>query len=95
MPISRQKQNYFKNRHVQGTRQYFTLSFCRYCNSRIALFDKNGKYVAHFGEDEFWTPHSLALIEELDMICVADRDDERYTDRFKISELLSSWYQKL
>ena len=26
---------------------------------------------------EFSTPHSLALIEDLDMLCVADRDNER------------------
>lgn len=28
-------------------------------------------------DGEFWIPHSLALIEDLNLICVADRENER------------------
>ena len=40
-------------------------------------FNSEGKYLGQFGDDDFYTPHSLALAEELDMICVADRDNKR------------------
>uniref|UniRef100_F1L7K5 peptidylamidoglycolate lyase n=1 Tax=Ascaris suum TaxID=6253 RepID=F1L7K5_ASCSU len=57
-----------------------------YCNSRVMKFDQNGKLIATFGspnsglipeDGEFWIPHSLALIEDLNLICVADRENER------------------
>ncbi|VDK18032.1 unnamed protein product [Anisakis simplex] len=57
-----------------------------YCNSRIMKFDKNGKFLTSFGSEnsgilpedgEFWIPHSLALIEDMNLICVADRENER------------------
>jgi len=57
-----------------------------YCNSRIMKFDENGKLLTTFGEPttdypaangEFFVPHSLALIEDLNLICVADRENER------------------
>jgi len=41
-------------------------------------FDRNGQYVGQLGDDEFDIPHSLALIEEYDVICVADREQRRY-----------------
>ncbi|CAL8143804.1 unnamed protein product [Orchesella dallaii] len=58
-----------------------------YCNSRILKFDKDGKFLAKFG-DEGWIwmegkgsalaiPHSLALIEEEDVLCIADREHRR------------------
>jgi peptidylamidoglycolate lyase len=87
-----------------------------YCNSRIMKFDKDGKFLAKFGEEGMITfyykyimgenahylyetltlpscplgwiwkdgkgsslaiPHSLALIEEEDVLCVADREHRR------------------
>jgi len=57
-----------------------------YCNSRIMKFDENGKLLTSFGSPtteypaengEFFVPHSLALIEDLNLICVADRENER------------------
>ncbi|KAK0425848.1 hypothetical protein QR680_009425 [Steinernema hermaphroditum] len=57
-----------------------------YCNSRVMKFDKSGKVLAVFGrppsdlpsvEGEFLVPHSLALIEDMNLICVADRENER------------------
>ncbi|KAI6230122.1 Peptidylamidoglycolate lyase [Aphelenchoides fujianensis] len=57
-----------------------------YCNSRIVKFDRNGKFLGAFGqpnsgdqpkEGEFFVPHSIALIEDLNLLCVADRDNQR------------------
>lgn len=57
-----------------------------YCNSRILKFNKDGKLVASFGTPnsvnppqpgEFLVPHSLALIEDLNLLCVADRENKR------------------
>ncbi|KAK6014706.1 NHL repeat protein [Ostertagia ostertagi] len=51
-----------------------------YCNSRVLKFDPSGKLVDSFGAagdevgpSEFAIPHSLALIEDMNLICVADR----------------------
>lgn len=49
-----------------------------YCNSRIVVFDINGKFLKQFGlKQRMIVPHSLSLIEELDLICVADREKAR------------------
>ncbi|KAI1721589.1 NHL repeat domain-containing protein [Ditylenchus destructor] len=57
-----------------------------YCNSRIMKFNKEGKLIASFGSQnsanppqvgEFFVPHSLALIEDLNLLCVADRENRR------------------
>ncbi|KAK6105108.1 NHL repeat family protein [Brugia pahangi] len=57
-----------------------------YCNNRIMKFDENGKLLAEFGHSnglgeaassQFSIPHSIALIEDLNLICVADRENER------------------
>jgi len=57
-----------------------------YCNSRVMKFDENGKLLTTFGaptvetpaeDGQFFVPHSLALIEDLNMLCVADRENER------------------
>nr|CDJ90479.1 NHL repeat domain containing protein [Haemonchus contortus] len=55
-----------------------------YCNSRVLKFDPSGKLVDSFGAagdevgpSEFVIPHSLALIEDMNLICVADRENER------------------
>jgi len=57
-----------------------------YCNSRIMKFDKNGNFLAKFGTKnagyppgagQLNVPHSITLIEDLNLICVADRENER------------------
>ncbi|CAD5207621.1 unnamed protein product [Bursaphelenchus okinawaensis] len=57
-----------------------------YCNSRVMKFDKDGKFIGSFGHantgispkaGEFFVPHSLVLIEDMNMICVADRENRR------------------
>lgn len=48
-----------------------------YCLSRILKFDRNGNHLSSFGVDDFQNPHSLALAEDLDILCVADRENMR------------------
>ncbi|CAI5439810.1 unnamed protein product [Caenorhabditis angaria] len=55
-----------------------------YCNSRVMKFDKDGNLLAVIEAalepnqpTEFLIPHSIALIEDLNIICVADRENER------------------
>jgi len=57
-----------------------------YCNSRVMKFSKDGRLLAQFGHKntvhpprngEFLVPHSLTLIEDLNLLCVADRENER------------------
>jgi len=58
-----------------------------YCNSRIVKFSAEGKYLGSFGNmnsnqnkpanGEFFVPHSLALVEDLNLLCVADRENQR------------------
>jgi len=57
-----------------------------YCNSRVMKFDKEGKLLTKFGRKnagfpagngQFNVPHSITLIEDLDLVCVADRENER------------------
>ncbi|GMT30443.1 hypothetical protein PFISCL1PPCAC_21740 [Pristionchus fissidentatus] len=55
-----------------------------YCNSRVIKFDRHGNVIAVFeapddqsGSSPFIIPHSLALIEDLNLLCVADRENER------------------
>jgi hypothetical protein len=51
-----------------------------YCNSRVVQFDKNGKYIKEFKMDQHGSldkPHSVALIENLNLVCVADRENGR------------------
>jgi peptidylamidoglycolate lyase len=52
-----------------------------YCNSRIVKFDSKGKYLKEYsmpkGEQQLVIPHSLVLIESLDLLCVADRENGR------------------
>ena len=50
----------------------------RYCNSRVMKFDKHGGFVMEIGRGNLWIPHSLALAEDKDLICVADREQQRY-----------------
>ncbi|XP_046368775.1 peptidyl-alpha-hydroxyglycine alpha-amidating lyase 2-like [Haliotis rufescens] len=56
-----------------------------YCNSRIMKYSKEGKLLKTWGEKAsgsltdmaLQVPHSLALVEKEDLICVADREDAR------------------
>nr|XP_022335017.1 peptidyl-glycine alpha-amidating monooxygenase B-like [Crassostrea virginica] len=59
-----------------------------YCNGRIMKFNKDGKLLHQWGRmfegpaetagnADFFVPHSLALIESRDTICVADREHGR------------------
>lgn len=59
-----------------------------YCNGRIMKFTKDGHLIKEWGKqtratvefsapDELNVPHSLTLIEDLDQICVADREHGR------------------
>lgn len=50
---------------------------CSYCLSRVLKFDRNGNHLSSFGVDDFQIPHSLALAEDLDILCVADRENMR------------------
>ena len=47
-----------------------------YCNQRIMKFSADGKLLDTFS-GSFNVPHSLALIEEQDLLCVADRENSR------------------
>ena len=51
---------------------------CRHCASRVLKYNKAGELIGLFGVGDFEIPHSLALAEELDLICVADRENMRY-----------------
>ncbi|CAJ0962695.1 unnamed protein product, partial [Mesorhabditis belari] len=50
-----------------------------YCNSRVLKFDSKGNLIDIIGSemDPFIIPHSLSLIEDLNLLCVADRENER------------------
>lgn len=54
-----------------------------YCNSRVIKFNKHGEYITEWSsEDEkmpshFFIPHSLALNEKANLLCVADRENYR------------------
>ena len=47
-----------------------------YCNSRILKFSPEGKVIGTY-KGSFNVPHSLALIEQYDALCIADRDNSR------------------
>ncbi|CAG2100721.1 unnamed protein product [Medioppia subpectinata] len=49
-----------------------------YCNSRIMIFSPEGHFITQFGLSESMAvPHSLTLLENEDLICVADRENRR------------------
>lgn len=49
-----------------------------YCNKRIVVFTNRGRYLTSFGsEQNMNVVHSLALIEERNLLCVADRENAR------------------
>ena len=47
-----------------------------YCNQRIMKFDPSGKLITTY-KGAFNVPHSLALFEEHNALCIADRDNAR------------------
>ena len=52
-----------------------------YCNSRIVKLDGQGMFLGEYtmdtNEKQLSIPHSLLLIESLDLLCVADRQNGR------------------
>jgi len=58
-----------------------------YCNSRIMKFSSDGTFISEFGKSTngvypppagtFAIPHSVTLIEDWNLLCVADRENER------------------
>jgi len=52
-----------------------------YCNSRIVKFDSKGNFLKEYlmpeNEEQLAIPHSIILIETLDLVCVADRENGR------------------
>ncbi|RWS21854.1 peptidyl-alpha-hydroxyglycine alpha-amidating lyase 2-like protein, partial [Leptotrombidium deliense] len=49
-----------------------------YCNQRILILDAKGKVIRQIANtDNLWVPHSLTLLENDDLICVADREHSR------------------
>jgi len=50
----------------------------RHCLSRVLKYNKAGELIGLFGVGDSDVPHGLALAEDLDLICVADRENMRY-----------------
>jgi hypothetical protein len=50
-----------------------------YCNSRVVQLDKDGTFKREFEmkDKPMRVAHSLALIEDQNLICVADRENKR------------------
>jgi peptidylamidoglycolate lyase len=52
-----------------------------YCNSRIVKFDAKGNFEKEYkmpeNEEQLAIAHSIILIETLDLVCVADRENGR------------------
>lgn len=49
-----------------------------YCNSRVVKFTKNGTVLSYIGEtSQLKVVHSIALVEQLDRLYVADRENRR------------------
>ncbi|XP_055943304.1 peptidylglycine alpha-amidating monooxygenase-like isoform X2 [Argiope bruennichi] len=59
-----------------------------YCNSRIVRFSSDGKYLSQWGKQDnmfernppvgsFRIPHKVVLLEDRDLVCVADRENGR------------------
>jgi len=44
----------------------------------VLKYDKAGKLIGLFGVGDSQITHSLALAEDLDLLCVADRENMRY-----------------
>lgn len=49
-----------------------------YCNKRIIKYAAGGKEIlGKFAVGEVWIPHSIALVEDEDLLCIADRENMR------------------
>jgi len=48
-----------------------------YCNSRVLVFDKNGNFLNRTITGDWWVVHSLALYEDEDVLCIANREGEK------------------
>lgn len=48
-----------------------------YCASRVLKYSKAGELIGLFAVGDSQIPHSLALAEDLDLLCVADRENMR------------------
>lgn len=56
-----------------------------YCNQRVVEFDKKGKFVKQFEDksDPMLVVHSVTLVEPLNLVCAASREQGRYVKRTK------------
>ena len=61
----------------------------------MVKFNAAGEYQGQFGDEDFYTPHSLALAEELDIICVADRDNRRSVHQINIRRRQKTLFGKV
>ena len=50
-----------------------------YCNSRVIQFNKNGEFIKEFTDSEqpLIVVHSLALLEDKNLICTVSREEGR------------------
>ncbi len=50
-----------------------------YCNKRVVQYDQNGKFIKEFEDKDMplIVVHSIALIEESQMICTVSREEGR------------------
>merc|ERR550519_1276788 len=48
-----------------------------YCNSRVLVFDKDGNNLNRTITGDWWVVHSLALYEDEDVLCIANREGEK------------------
>ena len=40
-------------------------------------FDKSGQFLTQIHDPDLWVPHSVELLEDMDLLCVADRENMR------------------
>jgi peptidylamidoglycolate lyase len=67
-----------------------------YVNSRVAMFDKDGKWVREWGrkgvgEGEFSNPHGLTLVPEGTDVIVADRENSRLQLFDRVGRFKRQW----
>ncbi|MGA3241995.1 MAG: peptidyl-alpha-hydroxyglycine alpha-amidating lyase family protein, partial [Bryobacteraceae bacterium] len=67
-----------------------------YVNSRVALFDRNGKWLQEWGkkgsgEGEFSNPHGLVLVPGTTDVLVADRENSRLQLFDRVGKFKRQW----
>jgi peptidylamidoglycolate lyase len=67
-----------------------------YVNSRVALFDHNGKWLQEWGqkgsgEGEFSNPHGLVLVPDSTDVLVADRENSRLQLFNRVGKFKRQW----